>query len=50
MGRKLLTDGDSPPLNRNGAVQAWDVKDHSPLLDENKFAFSGENWCEHFAL
>lgn len=41
MSRKLLTDGDSPPQTRDG----FNVRDHSPLLDEDKFAFDGENFA-----
>lgn len=39
---------DSPPQTER-FLHVWDVKDHSPLLDEDKFAFFGENF-EYFAL
>lgn len=44
MGRKLLTDGQMvTPLPQPGTDSAWDVKDHSLLMDEDKFAPNEEN-------
>lgn len=44
MGRWLFTDGDSLPQPGKLLLCAWDIKDHSPLLDEDKFAFYGETF------
>ena len=47
MGRWLFTDEKSvlvPPQPGKLLLCTWDIKDHSPLLDEDKFAFYGENF------